>query len=78
VFLLLIYLNYAVIKSDFVLIGVFQEMLTIPCMLIQPVLLIMSIRSIYLGPAGNAYYPAISAIVVGICIALTWGSWFIG
>ena len=40
-FLLLMYLNYSVFKSDFVLIGVVREMFTFPSMMAQPVLIII-------------------------------------
>lgn len=43
-YICLLYLNEYVIKSNFVLIGVFREMLTIPLLFfVQPVLLILSI-----------------------------------
>ena len=43
-FLLFIYLNSTVFKLTFVLIGVFQELLTIPCILTQPILLFLSLK----------------------------------
>ncbi len=45
IFLSLLYLNHTIIKSDYVLIGVFQELLTFPCVFAQPVLMILAGRS---------------------------------
>ena len=43
-YFVLLYLNTYVVKSDFVLIGVFQELLTIPLLfIVQPGLLVLSI-----------------------------------
>ena len=39
----LLSLNAYIIKSDFVLIGVFQELLTLPLLLLQLVLLVLSV-----------------------------------
>ena len=39
----LVCLNTYIVKSDFVLIGVFQEMLTLPLLLFQLVLLVLSV-----------------------------------
>ncbi len=44
-FLLLLYLNTTYFKLDFVLIGVVQEMLTLPAMFAQPVLMLMAGRA---------------------------------
>ncbi|WOD44103.1 hypothetical protein [Hwangdonia lutea] len=43
-FLLFIYLNATVFKMTFVLIGVFQELLTIPSIVAQPILLFLSLK----------------------------------
>ncbi|HTO16343.1 MAG TPA: hypothetical protein VLZ83_11260 [Edaphocola sp.] len=43
-YFLLLFVNAYIIKSDFILIGVFQELLTIPMLIIQLFLLFISIK----------------------------------
>ena len=45
-FLLLLYLNYAIFGIESTAIGVVQELLALPCIVSQPVLLFLSIRSV--------------------------------
>ena len=75
-FLLLLYLNSTVFKSDIVLTGVFQELMTLPCILAQPILLFLAIRGFYLNKYKIISYPLTSAIIVLIAFIITWGSFF--
>ncbi|WP_156112489.1 hypothetical protein [Lacinutrix jangbogonensis] len=72
-FLLLLYLNNHYFHFDFVLIGVFQELLTIPCILLQPLLLLFSIRGLYKKKfKENKYaYAAIAILTIGILFSVS-------
>lgn len=72
--LLLIYLNYSLVQSDFVLIGVFQELLTIPCILSQPILLFLAIRGFYIDNYNIISYSFFSIIVSLVTLILSFGS----
>lgn len=74
VFLLFIYLNSTVFKMNFVLIGVFQEMLTIPSLLIQPVILFLSLRKFIRIKFNVKSYAFCVSILSLITMILTWGS----
>lgn len=68
------YLIY-IYQIDFVIIGVFRELLTIPFMLAQIVFLFLSIRFLILEkkfPFGLLF----SILALAICSALTIGSFF--
>ena len=73
-FLLAIYLNYSVFQSDFVLIGVFQELLTIPCFLAQPVLLILAGRTFIKSKFKFQTFSFVSLLIVVPTLLLAWGS----
>ncbi|WP_299889390.1 hypothetical protein [uncultured Lacinutrix sp.] len=72
-FLVLLYLNNTIFHFSFVLIGVLQEMLTIPCILGQPLLLFFAARGIY----NNRFrekkyvYAAIALLIIGISFSVT-------
>lgn len=62
-FLVLLYINYTFIKLDFVLIGVIREIITIPCILAQPIILFLSLKELYLNHFKGSSTLFISAIV---------------
>ena len=68
-FLFLIHLNHTVFKSRFVLIGVAQEMFTIPCILGQPLLFILAIIGLCKKKFNAPKYAYIS-IFFGVSIGL--------
>ena len=72
--LLLIYINYSLLQSDFVLIGVFQELLTIPCILSQPILLFLAIRGFCLDNYNIMSYSFFSIIISLVTLILAFGS----
>ena len=71
-FLLLFLVNFY--KVDFVLIGVFRELLTIPFILAQIVFLVLGI--IFLVKYKSHLLTTISLIALSICSVLTIGSFF--
>ena len=73
-FLLLIYLNSTVFKIDFVLIGVFQELLTIPSILVQPIILFLSLRRFIRIKFKLKSYVFCALILSLITTILTFGS----
>lgn len=77
-FLFLIYLNHTVFKSRYVLIGVMQEMFTIPCILGQPLLLILAIIGLYKKKFKTPNYVYLSIIILIIGISLTVVQFIIG
>lgn len=70
-FLFLIHLNHTVFKSRFVLIGVVQEMFTIPSILGQPLLLILAIIGLYKKKFKNPKYAYVSIVILIVGISLT-------
>ena len=70
-FLFLIHLNHTVFKSRFVLIGVVQEMFTIPCILGQPFLLLFAVIGLYKKKFKEPKYAYISIAILVIGISLT-------
>lgn len=76
-FLLLIYLNSKIFKIDFVLIGVFQELLTIPSILAQPVLLFLSLRKLISIKFKMKSYAFFTSIISLVTMILTWGSFIL-
>ena len=62
-------------KIDFILVGVFQELLTIPFMLAQIVFLVLGV--IYLFNKNTNKITVISILALFICTHLTVGSFFI-
>ena len=73
-FLLFIYLNSTILKLNYILIGVFQELLTIPCILIQPVLLFLSLRRFIKIKFKVKSYTFYTLILSLMTMILTWGS----
>jgi len=72
-FIILWLINYY--RIDFVLIGVFRELLTIPFLFAQIVLLVLGIKSILSKQLDSL--GMISLLALGICSCLTIGSFFI-
>lgn len=68
------YLIY-IYQIDFVIIGVFREMLTIPFMLAQIVFLFLSIRFL-IAEKRFPFGLLLSVIALAICSVLTFGSFF--
>ena len=61
-------------KIDFVLIGVFREVLTIPFLIAQIVFLVIGIK--YLIKNKNKILTIISILLLAICSIITIGSFF--
>ncbi|MCF7568892.1 hypothetical protein L3X37_11030 [Sabulilitoribacter arenilitoris] len=76
-FLVLIYLNSTVFKMNFVLIGVFQELFTIPSISVQPLLLFLSLRIFIRTKFKVKSYTFFALIVSLVTLILTWGSFII-
>lgn len=76
-FLLFIYLNYKIIQSDLVIIGVIQELLTIPSLLAQPVLLFFALKEFKKTKYKVWSYSFFSSLILTASIVLAWGSFFI-
>ena len=72
-YFVLIYTFY-IFKIDFVLIGVFQEMLTIPFLIAQVVFVVIGIN--YLINYKKEVLNIISLLLLTICSAITIGSFF--
>lgn len=72
-FLFLLHLNHTIFHCHFVLIGVVQEMLTIPCILGQPLLLFFAIRGLCLNKFNEKIYAqiAVGILIVGIGLTVT-------
>ena len=79
-FLMMIYINAVYVKWPFVLLGVFQEMFTIPCMLTQPVLLFLALKKLFKVTFKMKSYIFFTMVISLTTIILTWGSllltWF--
>lgn len=75
-FLLLMYLNATVFQSDFVLIGVFQELLTIPSVLIQPVLLFLAFKVFIREKYSVKSYSCFSILILSTSIIIILTSFF--
>ena len=71
-----IYLNSYYFKSDFVLIGVFQEMLTLPLMVLQVALLILASMKFSSSKYSFKNYTIWSLGLLLTSSVLTWGSLF--
>jgi len=67
-----IYLNSTYIKSEFVLIGVIQELLTIPCLLLQPILLFIALLKLFKGNYKRKGYLIVASSILLISIVTTW------
>ncbi len=76
-FLFLLYLNHKIFHCRFVLIGVVQEMLTIPCILGQPLLLFLAIRGLCLNKFQERIYAKIAIVILVVGIALTISSFIV-
>lgn len=76
-FLMMIYINHIYIKLSFVLIGVFQEMLTIPCLLSQPVILYVALKRLFRVKFKINVYTFFAITISLITMILTWGSWLL-
>ncbi|QAA82010.1 hypothetical protein EI546_09870 [Aequorivita sp. H23M31] len=63
-----------VYNLDFVLIGVFRELLTIPFLLAQIIFLIIGVR--FLLKNETQFWTIAILIILGICALLTIGSFF--
>lgn len=75
--LLLIYLNYAFFKRDYVWIGVIQELITIPCLLAQPVLLFFAAKGFFNNGFRVQSYSFASIVLLIIAMSVTLGSFFV-
>lgn len=75
-FFTFLFLNDCCIKSDFVLIGVVQELFTIPCLLLQPTLLFIVLLKIFKGNHQGKTYLLFSGFILLTTIIATWMSFF--
>ncbi|WP_152975514.1 hypothetical protein [Lacinutrix himadriensis] len=71
-FILILLINFY--KIDFVLIGVFREMLTIPFLIAQIIFLVIGIK--YLIKNQRNLLTIISVVSLAICTIITIGSFF--
>ena len=71
-FILIWFINFY--KIDFVLIGVFREILTIPFLIAQIIFLVIGIK--YLIKNQRNFLTIISVLLLAICIIITIGSFF--
>ena len=62
-------------KLDFVLIGVFRELLSIPFLIAQIIFFIIGFRFLIKGKKRH-YLATISIVVLAICMIITIGSFF--
>ena len=62
-------------KIDFVLVGVFREILTIPFLIAQIVFLVLGVKFLVKRKSKN-YLAFISVIVLATCTIITVGSFF--
>lgn len=76
-FFLMLYINNVHIKSNFVLIGVLQELLTIPFLLIQPVLLILAFKGLIKASYNVLSHSFLSVAILLTSMSITWASFFI-
>jgi len=76
-FFLLLYMNIVYFKSSFVLIGVVQELLTIPFLLIQPVLLVLTFKGLMKDSYNVISYSFLSVAILVTSISMTWTSFFL-
>jgi hypothetical protein len=72
-----LFLNTYVLKFDYTLIGVFQEILTIPLMLFTLLLLFFSVRNFVSNRYVLKSYAFLSTILLMSVVAITFGSFFL-
>jgi hypothetical protein len=75
-FFTFLYLNHYYFKIDFVLIGVFQELLTLPTMVFQVVLLVIATMNFVSNKYALKPYSILSMGILLTSSILTWGSLF--
>ena len=71
-FFALLFLNNSYIKSDFVLIGVVQELFTIPCLLLQPTFFFIAVKRLFKVKGQGMLYLLFSILILLISITVTW------
>jgi hypothetical protein len=76
-FFTFLFLNFYVFHLSFVAISVVQEMLTIPFMLLEIFLLIVSIKTLVSNQLSRRSYTFFSVAILVVCILMTWGGFFI-
>ncbi|MEH6535438.1 MAG: hypothetical protein V7719_03525 [Psychroserpens sp.] len=76
-FFLMLYFNTVYFKSTFALIGVFQELLTIPFLLIQPVLLVLAFKGLIKESYNVLSYSFLSVVMLLASMSITWSSFFL-
>jgi hypothetical protein len=72
-YFILIWLIY-IYKIDFILVGVFREILTIPFLIAQIVFLIIGIKHLIIHP--KKLSTIISVLLFAVCAIITLGSFF--
>ena len=72
-----VYLNHSYFKIDFVLLGVFQEMMLFPLMVLQLVLLFFSLQNLFSTQFSFKTYSFPTVCLLLTSSLLTWGSFFV-
>lgn len=72
-----VYLNRYYFKIDFVLLGVFQEMMLFPLMALQLVLLFLAIKNLITVQFSLKAYSFLTVCILLTSSILTWGSFFV-
>ena len=73
-YVFLLYFNTYILCWNFVLIGVLQEMLTLPTMLLELVLLFFTVKEFIFNKFHLKSYSFATLIILLVNIILTWGS----
>jgi hypothetical protein len=76
IFFTFLYLNNIYFKINFVLIGLYQELLTLPTMVFQVVLLVIATMNFVSNKYSLKTYSAWSVVILLTSSILTWGSFF--
>ena len=72
-----LFLNTYVLKLEYTMISVLQEILTIPMMLLSLILLFFSIRNFVVKHFTIVSYAFLTILLLVSLIVVTWGSFFV-
>lgn len=70
-FLLFMYLDFAWLKVDLVLMGVIRELFTIPCLIAQPILWLVAFRAFYSSRFKVGYASFFALLITSATLTLT-------
>jgi len=76
-YFLLLFINAYIIKSNFILIGIFQELLTIPMLIVLLFLFILSVKYSVADKFRIKKYSFWTFLILLVTILLTFGSLFL-